>query len=96
MALVPDVPAAQSTSKATETPRRAHRPAPPDVVPDDAASRCSPMSCSTLARAPVATAVLVRGGDDIRTSRSRWRDGIAELIHLERQGDHLYGGADRH
>ncbi|WP_349426324.1 CHAT domain-containing protein [Microbacterium sp. LWS13-1.2] len=64
--------------------------APPDVVPDEHGITLL-ADVMLHARADTVATVLVRGGDDVHYAALTVRDGIAELIHLERRGDHLYG-----
>ncbi|MDQ7878250.1 CHAT domain-containing protein [Microbacterium sp. QXD-8] len=93
MALVPDVPRGtvdvEGDGDSLEV--RIDR-APPDVVPDEhGVTLLADVVLHARAGAGAVATVLVRGGDDVHYAALTVRDGIAELIPLERQGRHLYG-----
>jgi hypothetical protein len=91
MALVPDVPRGTVDVEGDGDSLDVRiDPAPPDVVPDEHGVTLL-ADVMLHARADTVATVLVRGGDDIHYAALTVRDGVAELIHLEPQGDHLHG-----
>ena len=91
MALVPDVPRGTVDVEADGDSLDVRiDPAPADVVPDE---RGVTLLADVMlhARAATVATVLVRGGDDFHYAVLTVRDGIAELIPLERLRDRRFG-----